>query len=386
MLADWLPEYCTRLTIFLSYSSEHRPLAETIAQALKNDGHSVFFDKESLPPAGDYNEQIRKAIRSSDRFIFLASNSAFDRGRYTLTELDFARERWPSPVGRVFPVIVDPEFRPEDLPTYLSSVHAMSIAGNVPAEIAAAVEKTGRLNATCWGCLAVSTLALAGVAGLATGLIPVGARFQPADLALVPSEFVHFRPRAQPPVNPSTPGADTAWIDSPVTVMLPVAYSHRNAGSAPAQVLGEEVELEIGGRKERYAWAYVVEIMGSSIADSRCADWLCQKGNVKAENVQPGSTTATRETMYLPVSGTALTWKDFVDPVIAGTTPAIAQVTITSKVVVADGAQRSDLVRSFQCRFDVAAARQQMLSAGYKPGQNPRPPIWQPRCLAESKQ
>ena len=99
MLAGWLPDFCTRLNIFLSYSSEYRALAESIAQSLKNDGHQVFFDKDSLPPGGDYNERIRKAIRSSDRFLFLASRSALESGKYTLTELDFARQRWPSPVG-----------------------------------------------------------------------------------------------------------------------------------------------------------------------------------------------------------------------------------------------------------------------------------------------
>src|SRR5262249_40569095 len=68
MLSDWLPEFSSRRRIFPSYDSAHRPLAEKIAQTLKNDGHRVFFDKESLPPARDFNEQIRKPIRYSDRF------------------------------------------------------------------------------------------------------------------------------------------------------------------------------------------------------------------------------------------------------------------------------------------------------------------------------
>ena len=58
-----------------------------IALALKSYGHVVFFDKESLPPATDFRKQIERAIRASDRFIFLASRSALTEGRYTRTEL-----------------------------------------------------------------------------------------------------------------------------------------------------------------------------------------------------------------------------------------------------------------------------------------------------------
>jgi TIR domain-containing protein len=76
MFQDWMPGFCLRLSIFLSYSSEDRSLAEKIAQALKNSGHDVFFDRDSLPPAADYNERIRKAIRYSDRFLFLASRAS----------------------------------------------------------------------------------------------------------------------------------------------------------------------------------------------------------------------------------------------------------------------------------------------------------------------
>ncbi len=172
MLSDWLPEFCSRLRIFLSYDSAHRPLAEKIAQTLKNDGHRVFFDKESLPPGRHFNEQIRKAIRYSDRFLFLASRNALQGGRYTLTELEFARTRWPAPVGRVFAVIVDPELKPDMLPVYLSSVQVLSIAGNTPAEIAAAIDRTSGIRTMYWACAAVSTLALAGIIGLASGWSP----------------------------------------------------------------------------------------------------------------------------------------------------------------------------------------------------------------------
>ena len=129
MLEAVLPGYCSSLRIFLSYSFEYRSLAESICQALLNRGHKVFFDRDSLPPASNFNERIRKAIHSSDRFLFLASRTALQKGKYTVTELEFARQTWPSPVGRVISVIVDPELKPEMLPPYLSSICAVTVSG-----------------------------------------------------------------------------------------------------------------------------------------------------------------------------------------------------------------------------------------------------------------
>ena len=380
-LQDRLPGFCSRLDIFLSYSSEYRPLAEEIAQTLKNSGHRVFFDKDSLPPAGDFNKRIRKAIRYSDRFLFLASRSALEKGKYTLTELDFARQRWPSPVGRVFSVIVDPQLNYEMLPTYLSSVQALSISGDVPAEIAAVVERTRSVHVACWACLGLSSLALAGAVGLATGVIPLPTSFVPTEIEIVAPEYVHFRPRARPPEDFGTPGADTSWASSPVTITLPVAYSSNNFRSAPAQVLGEEVQLQIADRKEKYTWAYIVEILGDSVADPRCADWLCVRGNVKAENVKPGETTGTRETMFLPSSTVPLLWAQLIDLVTAPDGPWAAKVILRSRVVVADGSKKSNITREVDCPLDVAGARQRIMAQGYKPGQNPRPPMWQPSCI-----
>ena len=114
MLLDWFPRACSRLRVFICYASEHRPLAEEIAQTLRNNGHTVFFDRDSLPPGHDYNDRIRRTIKSVDRFVFLASRSALAHGKYTLTELDFVKSRWPAPQGVVFPVIADRQLDPAE--------------------------------------------------------------------------------------------------------------------------------------------------------------------------------------------------------------------------------------------------------------------------------
>jgi hypothetical protein len=144
--------------------------------------------------------------------------------------------------------------------------------------------------------------------------------------------------------------------------------------------LSEELELQIGDWKEEYTWAYVVEIISGSIADTRCSDWLCQKANVKTENLKPGETTGTRETMFLHSSGNHLLWKQFIDSIIAPDGAAAFKITLRSRIVVADGSKR-DISREVECRVDVSGARQSMIAVGYEPGRDPRPPTWQPRCL-----
>jgi TIR domain len=82
------------MRIFLSYASEQRPIAEQIAYTLRVRGHFAFFDKEQLPVADSFDEQISLAIDTSDVLIFLISPEAVTPGRYTLTELVFAPQSW----------------------------------------------------------------------------------------------------------------------------------------------------------------------------------------------------------------------------------------------------------------------------------------------------
>jgi len=90
-----LPRVCKRMKILLSYAHEDFALAEKIAQAPRAAGHRVFFDKHNMVGSEDFNARIRDEINSSERFVFLLSRAALDPGGFTLTELRFARERWP---------------------------------------------------------------------------------------------------------------------------------------------------------------------------------------------------------------------------------------------------------------------------------------------------
>jgi len=125
-------------TVFLSYSSEQANAAVRIELSLKEDGHEVFRDRSSLPAGEAFDSRIREAVAESDLFVFLISGASIAPGRYTLTELKFAEQKWPHPGGHVLPVIVE-EVPKDALPAYLRAVTILKPQGNLPAEVAAAV-------------------------------------------------------------------------------------------------------------------------------------------------------------------------------------------------------------------------------------------------------
>ena len=127
------------MQIFLSYAAEDRDLAEPVAFALRARGHKVFFDRDDLPAGGEYDMRIEKAVDQSALFVFLLSPNSIAKGRFTLTELEFARSKWRSADGHVLPV----EIRPtpfEEIPNFLKSVTVLRPQGNIAAEVGAAVD------------------------------------------------------------------------------------------------------------------------------------------------------------------------------------------------------------------------------------------------------
>ena len=128
------------MDIFISYASEQRTVAEEIALALRGEGHEVFFDRSELPEGDAYNARIREAIHACEVLLFLVSPEAVADGRYTLTELKFAEEKWPSPANHILPVMVRPT-EPGAVPAYLRAIVILRPAGSVAAEVVAAAER-----------------------------------------------------------------------------------------------------------------------------------------------------------------------------------------------------------------------------------------------------
>lgn len=128
------------MVIFLSYASEHLDLADQVKLALVGAGFRVFFDRDSLPAGADYHVRIRKAVQSSDAFVFLIGPDSVAPGSYALTELKYAREKWPDPTQHVLPVMVE-RTGYGLIPNYLKAVTVLEPQGNAPAEILAELDK-----------------------------------------------------------------------------------------------------------------------------------------------------------------------------------------------------------------------------------------------------
>jgi hypothetical protein len=127
-------------TIFLSYSSPQSDAATRIELSLKGEGHSVFRDRSALPPGESFDARIRAAIEESDLLIFLISRESVSAGRYTLTELKFAEEKWGHPAGHVLPVLTE-QLPKETIPQFLRAVTMLQPKGDLAAEVAAAVDR-----------------------------------------------------------------------------------------------------------------------------------------------------------------------------------------------------------------------------------------------------
>lgn len=131
------------MKIFLSYSSAQRPLAEKIVEVLESEGHTVFFDRDSLQAGETFDQRIRKAISDCQLFIFLVSPESVMNGSYTRTELALVELLDDSQRPAMLPVLVAPlDFAL--LPAFLSTRTVYQPSGYVPAEVAAQVDLISR--------------------------------------------------------------------------------------------------------------------------------------------------------------------------------------------------------------------------------------------------
>jgi hypothetical protein len=127
------------MNIFLAHAAEDRKAAESIALSLRGRGYKVFLDQDDLPPGRSFDQRIERAVEGSDVFIFLISPDSVADGRYTHTELLFARRKWKNPDGRVLPVMAR-KTPLEQIPPYLKAVGILEPRGDIAAETSATVK------------------------------------------------------------------------------------------------------------------------------------------------------------------------------------------------------------------------------------------------------
>jgi TIR domain len=117
--------------VFISYANEQKSIAEEIASCLDAE---VFYDRASLPPGKEFHSRIREGVERSDALIFLISPQSVTKGCYALTELKYAREKWPRAEEKVFPVMVE-RTETASIPGYIRGLTFFEPEGNVAAEV-----------------------------------------------------------------------------------------------------------------------------------------------------------------------------------------------------------------------------------------------------------
>jgi hypothetical protein len=134
-------------TVFIAYSQDVGALTRKLAAKLEAGGHRVFFDEDSLPPGTAYDDRIRAGVAEADLMVFFISErstrrpSSKEEGSYALTELSWAKKKWPNPAGRVLPVLLDDDSA-IDVPEYLkANVTIFRPIGNAATEIAGEVNR-----------------------------------------------------------------------------------------------------------------------------------------------------------------------------------------------------------------------------------------------------
>lgn len=155
--------------IFMSYASERHDIADEINLALVSRNHQVFFDRDDLPEGETFENQIEKALKRADLMVFLISPESVKEGRFTRTELKYARDKWPTPNGRVLPVLVAPTPMSE-VPAYLKTVTILEASGSISAEVASAVDRMLAKTGSPVKPLIAALMAGAAVAALAFGV------------------------------------------------------------------------------------------------------------------------------------------------------------------------------------------------------------------------
>ena len=133
-------DHCLRnraVRIFISYAAEQRSIAESLAVSLRQAGHEVYSDRDTLPDSDAHLARIRDEISRCDLFVFLVSDASLEESSYARMELDLARSRWPEPSVHVLPVIV--QHPSVEMPDYLSVATLIEPAGNLVADTLASI-------------------------------------------------------------------------------------------------------------------------------------------------------------------------------------------------------------------------------------------------------
>lgn len=122
-------------TIFLSYQSDDRKLAEDLQKQLKNKGHETRFDVTELLVGDDWRKELTEALYTADGIVVLLSKKAL-RSPFVISEIGAARA---VKIARPFflaPVLVDGS----KIPPFIQDLYCISMKNRTLEETSAAID------------------------------------------------------------------------------------------------------------------------------------------------------------------------------------------------------------------------------------------------------
>jgi hypothetical protein len=107
--------------IYISYQRSDQPFVTALAQRLKNEGHNLSYDVDTLSAGTDWRAALDQRLKSAEVFIVVISENT-TQSQYVLTEVGAARA-YASESGRmlIVPLIIDDS----PPPLALQDIHAI---------------------------------------------------------------------------------------------------------------------------------------------------------------------------------------------------------------------------------------------------------------------
>jgi len=104
--------------IFVSYATQHSELADRLVKALRQAGHEVWRDRDSIRVAEDWREEIQEGIRAANVIVVIMTAKAAE-SRMVRKEINFADE-----LGKKIITLMAEDVPPAALPfTVFDSQH-----------------------------------------------------------------------------------------------------------------------------------------------------------------------------------------------------------------------------------------------------------------------
>ncbi|HEX7186395.1 MAG TPA: toll/interleukin-1 receptor domain-containing protein [Thermoanaerobaculia bacterium] len=114
-------------TIFLSYQSDDRDLAEKLQACLKSKGHEAKFDVTELLVGDDWRKELIEALYTADGIVVLLTEKAL-QSPYVISEIGAARAVKMARPFFVAPVLVDGL----EVPYFIQDIYCISMKNRTP--------------------------------------------------------------------------------------------------------------------------------------------------------------------------------------------------------------------------------------------------------------